>query len=61
MRRKSLLTLVALSVPVTVSACEGECIVKITNAYVGNYTTPVDAVMRSLVCFLPIARLHHPT
>ncbi|TFY60958.1 hypothetical protein EVJ58_g4822 [Rhodofomes roseus] len=48
MRRNSVLALLALSVPATVSACEGECIVKITNAYVGNYTTPVDAVMRIL-------------
>ncbi|KZT69175.1 hypothetical protein DAEQUDRAFT_786870 [Daedalea quercina L-15889] len=48
MRCKSLLALLALSVPVTISACEGECIVQITNAYVSNYTTPVDTVMHGL-------------
>ncbi|KAH9836191.1 uncharacterized protein C8Q71DRAFT_708961 [Rhodofomes roseus] len=60
MRRNSVLALLALSVPATVSACEGECIVKITNAYVGNYTTPVDAVMRILAENLSSMLPSHP-
>ncbi|KAH9932900.1 uncharacterized protein B0H18DRAFT_984519 [Fomitopsis serialis] len=60
MRRKSVIALLALSVPVTVSACEGECIVKITNAYVGNYTTPVDAVMRTLAGHVASLLPSHP-
>ncbi|EKM56161.1 uncharacterized protein PHACADRAFT_174328 [Phanerochaete carnosa HHB-10118-sp] len=37
--------LVCATVPVTVSACEGDCIVGITNAFLTNYTRPVDFVM----------------
>ncbi|PCH35067.1 hypothetical protein WOLCODRAFT_125366 [Wolfiporia cocos MD-104 SS10] len=37
-----------LTVPVTVKACEGECIVAITNAFLGNYSYPVDAVMHNM-------------
>ncbi|KAI0728506.1 hypothetical protein C8Q72DRAFT_779838 [Fomitopsis betulina] len=48
MSRKLVLALLALMVPAAVFACEGECIVQITNAYVGNYTTPVDRVMQWL-------------
>lgn len=44
---KSLFVLAA--VPVTVLACEGECIVSITNAFLGNYTTPVNDVLFSIV------------
>ncbi|KAI0783757.1 hypothetical protein C8Q75DRAFT_418641 [Abortiporus biennis] len=40
--------LVVLTVPVTVSACEGECIVSITKAFLGNYTTPVQNVLEEL-------------
>ena len=32
-----------------VSACEGECIVGITNAWLGNYTVRIDSVMKTLV------------
>ncbi|KAI0064278.1 hypothetical protein BV25DRAFT_300666 [Artomyces pyxidatus] len=38
-------TLLFLAVPATVFACEGECIVGITKAFIGNYTNPIDAVM----------------
>ncbi|KAI0754389.1 hypothetical protein C8Q80DRAFT_1094148 [Daedaleopsis nitida] len=37
-----------LAVPATVSACEGDCIVAITNAWLGNYTKPIESVMRSM-------------
>ncbi|EMD35393.1 hypothetical protein CERSUDRAFT_116168 [Gelatoporia subvermispora B] len=37
----------ALTVPATVFACEGECIVSITNAFLGNYTKPLGAVLES--------------
>lgn len=32
-----------------ISACEGECIVGITKALIGNYTPPVASVMSDLV------------
>lgn len=32
-----------------VSACEGDCIVGITKALIGNYTPPVASVMSDLV------------
>ena len=41
--------LVLLVVPVAVSACEGDCIVGITNAFVTNYTSPVKHVMENVV------------
>ncbi|GJE88164.1 hypothetical protein PsYK624_042470 [Phanerochaete sordida] len=37
--------LFAALVPVTVSACEGDCIVGITNAFLTNYTSPIEFVM----------------
>ncbi|KAI0641562.1 hypothetical protein C8Q79DRAFT_1078055 [Trametes meyenii] len=37
-----------LAVPATVNACEGDCIVGITNAFLGNYSTPVRAAMTSV-------------
>ncbi|KAF9815474.1 hypothetical protein IEO21_04571 [Rhodonia placenta] len=48
MRFSSLTSLIFLAVPVTVFACEGECIVAITNVFLGNYTAPISAVMDSL-------------
>ena len=30
-------------------ACEGDCIVEITKAFLSNYTNPVDNVLRQLV------------
>ncbi|KAF8888543.1 hypothetical protein BD779DRAFT_1611269 [Infundibulicybe gibba] len=36
------LTALALSLPTVISACEGDCIVDITNAWIGNYTTPIS-------------------
>ncbi|RDX43108.1 hypothetical protein OH76DRAFT_1361605 [Lentinus brumalis] len=46
MRFLSLISL--LAVPATVLACEGDCIVGCTNAWLGNYTTVIDSVMNSL-------------
>ncbi|KAH9899164.1 hypothetical protein C8Q73DRAFT_678779 [Cubamyces lactineus] len=48
MRVWSLLPLLFVTVPVTVSACEGNCIVEITDAFVGNYTAPFNTVMTSI-------------
>ncbi|KAL6306311.1 hypothetical protein BKA93DRAFT_729396 [Sparassis latifolia] len=36
------------AVPVTVFACEGECIVGITNAFLTNYSDPIHAVMNNV-------------
>ena len=49
MRVWSLLPLLFVTVPVTVSACEGNCIVGITDAFIGNYTAPVNTVTTSIV------------
>lgn len=38
-----------LAVPATVFACEGDCIVAITNAFLGNYSRPMQSVMGSMV------------
>lgn len=61
MRFSSLTSLIFLAVPVTVSACEGECIVAITNVFLGNYTAPISAVMDSVAQqishFIPSNRL----
>ena len=45
-------SLLLLAVPSIVSACEGDCIVGVTNAFVGNYTILIDLVFRSLVRFI---------
>ena len=34
-----------------VSACEGECIVQITKAFLGNYSAPIHSVFRDMVCY----------
>lgn len=40
----------AFIVPATVVlACEGECIIGITNALLGNYTTPMDKALLEIV------------
>ncbi|KAI0659723.1 hypothetical protein C8Q70DRAFT_1153655 [Cubamyces menziesii] len=44
MRFWSLLPLLFATVPATVSACEGDCMVGVTNAWLGNYTSPVNFV-----------------
>ncbi|KAI0716844.1 hypothetical protein C8Q76DRAFT_617211 [Earliella scabrosa] len=46
MRLVSLILL--LAVPATVRSCEGDCIVGITNAWLSNYTEPVNSVMDSM-------------
>ena len=38
-----------LASPVSVLACEGECIVGITNAWLGNYTSPLYSVFQLIV------------
>ncbi|KAL7277196.1 hypothetical protein ACG7TL_009044 [Trametes sanguinea] len=44
-----LFTLLALSaVPATVFACEGDCIVGITNAFVSNYSNPIRIAMTGM-------------
>ena len=49
MRSFMIRLLVLLAVPVTVLACEGDCIVGITNAWLGNYTRPVNTVLNTIV------------
>jgi hypothetical protein len=41
--------LVLVTAPVAVSACEGECIVGITNAFLGNYSNPIQTVLDDIV------------
>lgn len=38
-----------VAAPVAVSACEGECIVGITNAFLGNYSSPIGSVLGEIV------------
>jgi hypothetical protein len=46
------LVIAAFIVPATVVlACEGECIVGITNALLGNYTTPMNRAFIEIVNF----------
>jgi hypothetical protein len=40
---------VLVGAPVAVSACEGECIVAITNAFLGNYSVPIQSVLEDIV------------
>lgn len=41
-----LVSLFVLSaVPAAVFACEGECIIGITNAFLGNFSSPIQAVL----------------
>lgn len=44
-------SLILATVPATVLACEGECIVGITNAFLGNYTDPIRMTMEQIVSF----------
>ena len=39
----------ALALPALASACEGECIVKITEAWLSNYTLPLHTIWRETV------------
>ena len=45
----SFVSLLLFAAPVAVSACEGECIVQITNAFLGNYTEHIQTVFESIV------------
>ncbi|KAG6830057.1 hypothetical protein H0H87_009407 [Tephrocybe sp. NHM501043] len=40
------------ALPTVVTACEGECIVEITKAFLTNYTYPVNSVLQGLVRIL---------
>ncbi|KAH9852300.1 hypothetical protein C2E23DRAFT_868780 [Lenzites betulinus] len=51
---------VFLAVPATVYACEGDCIVDITNAFLGNYTAPMNMVMQSLAQQIAGFMPNHP-
>jgi len=42
---------VFVAAPVAVSACQGECIVGITNAFLGNYSSPIQTVLDNLVSY----------
>ncbi|KAI1784539.1 hypothetical protein LXA43DRAFT_209360 [Ganoderma leucocontextum] len=53
--------LLLATVPAAVSACEGDCIVGITNAWVGNYTTPIHNVMQSMATEISTHILSHPS
>src|ERR1700744_1208732 len=46
-----IVSIILLASQISVHACEGDCIVGITNAWVGNYTSPVNNVFRELVRF----------
>lgn len=52
MRLSLYLPFFLFTVPATVSACEGECIIAITNAFLGNYTDPVHSVLNIVVSLL---------
>jgi len=43
---------VLVAAPVAVSACEGECIVGITNAFLGNYSSPIQSVLDDIVSYI---------
>jgi hypothetical protein len=49
MKFLNLLLLACLTVPATVNACEGDCIVGITDAFLGNYSEPVQRVILTAV------------
>lgn len=38
-----------LASPISVFACEGDCIIGITDAWLGNYTSPIDTVFQYIV------------
>ncbi|KAK7682209.1 hypothetical protein QCA50_014796 [Cerrena zonata] len=42
------ISLILAAAPVAVVACEGECIVGITNAFLGNYTNPIRVTMEQI-------------
>lgn len=55
--------LAVLAAPLSVFACEGQCIISITNAFLGNYTTPINEVLNDIVGTHGSninACLHHP-
>jgi hypothetical protein len=62
MRSLLLATFIATA-PSLISACEGECIVGITNAWLSNYTIPINQVFGSLVWYIQhlfIVQPFHP-
>ena len=52
MRGLVICLLALVAAPATVLACEGDCIVGITNAFLGNYTYPVHKVLLTIVSSL---------
>jgi hypothetical protein len=44
--------------PISTFACEGDCIIGITHALLGNYTSPVYSVLRQIVRYR--ATVHRP-
>lgn len=40
---------ILLVAPISVFACEGQCIVSITDAFLGNYTVPINNVLNDIV------------
>ncbi|TBU46704.1 hypothetical protein BD309DRAFT_887948 [Dichomitus squalens] len=56
-----LLTLLLLAVPATVSACEGDCIVGTTNAWLSNYTAPIQTAMESIATQISRLIPSHPS
>jgi hypothetical protein len=53
--------LVLVAAPVAVFACEGECIIGITNAFLGNYSTPIHAVLDEIVSHINLAFIQYLT
>lgn len=51
-----IISIILFASQISVHACEGDCIVGITNAWVGNYTSPINNVFRELVRFRITAR-----
>ncbi|PSR79163.1 hypothetical protein PHLCEN_2v7134 [Hermanssonia centrifuga] len=61
MRFSALHLLAFFAVPVTVSACEGDCIVGITNAFISNYTDPVHGVLENIASQISNMLPKHPS
>ncbi|OCH86320.1 hypothetical protein OBBRIDRAFT_797291 [Obba rivulosa] len=60
MRIVRCLSFLLAAVPATVLACEGECIVGITDAFLGNYTKPLGAVLGSVANRISDMIPNHP-
>ena len=47
--RRAALTIIALTMPAGITACEGECIIGITKAFLSNYSIPIQAAFEYTV------------